>query len=152
MIILSLDPISYKKVVTEKQSPESTHSNTQTKPVLKPRPSSQAASSPDNSAQTAFGVATAKEEYFYELKKFFQRQLVYPAASASMREKGRVEIVFTVSREGVISDVLIHKPCNYSRLNQAAFDLVKNSTRFKAFPAQLRESSLRLAIPIDYEI
>lgn len=103
-------------------------------------------------AQFSFGMQTVKERYLSDLKQFFQRLLVYPSASTALRERGRVEVAFNIGRDGVITGVTLHKPCSFQRLNQAAISLVQRAGKFRPFPAQMSEQSLRLAIPIDYEI
>ena len=159
ILVVTLQPISASKPVV--RSALDTHETKKSVPPQPQKPEKkkerveQEDKREDKSiaeSQFSLGIQTIKERYLSDLKQFFQRLLVYPAVSATLREKGRVEVAFTISRDGMITGITIHKPCAFQRLNQAAVSLVQRAGKFRPFPVQMTEQSMRLAIPIDYEI
>ena len=56
----------------------------------------------------------------------------YPAESIPAREMGTTQVQYLVQADGVVRDTIISSPSGYSRLDQAAADLV---TRWRFKPA-----------------
>ena len=163
VVMVTLETISSKEIpIDPEPKPDLEPEEVEPEPIAKPVPAPKKvvvlkrpkASPPQAREKQSFslGTLTVKEQYLHDLKNFFQRQLIYPSASISLREKGRVEVAFTIYRSGAISQVELHVPCQFSRLNRAAVDLVQSARSFRAFPSVMTEDSIRLAIPIDYAL
>jgi TonB family protein len=97
-------------------------------------------------------IASAKERYLYELHVLIEEHKVYPVMSRRLREAGRVLVQFTVEKDGTIKDVAIKEGTSYSRLNEAARDLIAGVKKYKPLPADLADSDVKLEIFIEYTL
>jgi len=97
-------------------------------------------------------IANAKERYLYELHVLIEERKVYPVMSRRLREAGRVLIQFTVEKDGTIKDVAVKEGTSYSRLNEAARDLIAGVKKYRPLPAELPEGDAKLEISIEYTL
>ncbi|MFM6927116.1 MAG: energy transducer TonB [Bdellovibrio sp.] len=102
--------------------------------------------------ETNGAVASAKERYLYELHVLIEERKVYPVMSRRLREAGRVLVQFSVEKDGTIKDVTVKEGSSYSRLNDAAHDLIAGVKKYKPLPAELTEGDAKLEISIEYTL
>jgi protein TonB len=75
----------------------------------------------------------------------------YPRRARKMHQTGKVEVAFTIGRNGTITDLRVSDPCRYRSLNKAALKTLKKIGRFKPLPDVFGDR-LVLRIPIRYEL
>ena len=96
-------------------------------------------------------VLWVRERYLLELRAFIERHKRYPASSRLSGEEGQVEVAFSVSPDGSITDVRVKTPCLHDRLNEAAAGLVANLKKFQPIPQELvNQAPLLVSVPIRY--
>lgn len=70
---------------------------------------------------------------------------------ARLGQKGRVDIVFTVTRTGIVKDVRVVVNSNHEALDQGAISAIKLSNPFQQLPAEY-ETDLKLHIGFLYNM
>lgn len=108
-----------------------------------------------NTGQGALGVengvdASKLDRYLYELRVLIAHRKTYPAASKRLGETGRVIVKFEIDRDGRIDQAGLRSASPYSRLNEAALQLVSQLERYKPIPEGHTGSKLSVEVPIDY--
>ncbi len=70
---------------------------------------------------------------------------------ARLGQKGRVDIIFTVTRPGIVKDIQVVLNSNYEALDQGAVSAIKLSNPFQQLPAEY-ETDLKLHIGFLYNM
>lgn len=138
-----------KKALEETEAPPSQAEAKASAPAQAPVAAQEASSIGGGGTGAEF---TARDRYLAEVRALMERQKRYPTRAKMMRQEGRVEIAFTVSASGAISDIELVKPSPNSALNQATLEILSKIARFKPIPSELRLSSLRLTVPVEYHL
>lgn len=93
-----------------------------------------------------------QNEYISLLKAHIEKYKYYPKRAKRLKQEGRVNISFTISKNGDILGVKFLEKCPYKRLNKAAIEIFDKFTSFKPIPKELNKNSWDLNIPIEYSI
>lgn len=138
-----------KKALEENEAPVAQTESKSTAPISAPV----AAPAPSVIGGGGSGAAfTARDRYLAEIRALMEQQKRYPSRAKMMKQEGRVEIAFTVASNGAISDIALVKPSPTSSLNQATLEILAKIARFKPIPSEIRLSSLRLTVPVEYRL
>jgi TonB family protein len=93
-----------------------------------------------------------KDRYLYELHVLIEGRKTYPMTSRRLRETGKVLVQFTVDKDGTIRDVSVKQGTTYSRLNDAARELIAGIRKYKPLPEEFVGANAKLEIPIEYTL
>ena len=69
-----------------------------------------------------------------------------------MRKQGVARIAFTLSKNGVVSNLRIVQSSGIKSLDEASIKAIKKVGRFPVFPAGINKPSIRYIIPISYRL
>jgi protein TonB len=96
--------------------------------------------------------ASVAERYKRALLQAIHRHKHYPRQARRKGEEGRVQVAFTVERDGTIRDVRVVAGSGAQLLDRAAEAAVKSIGRFQPFPQELGHRSLRFQVPIVFAL
>jgi len=95
-------------------------------------------------AAETFKAWTLRVNQHIEVKKR------YPPASIARREQGRVEVAFTIDRQGRLVRSRIARSSGFAVLDNAALELVRQAQPFPPPPAGLSVPHINLSLPVNY--
>ncbi len=114
-------------------------------PVTRPAPSRQAVSRPAHNPQR-------EKQYQRSVQQKIERQKNYPRRAKRMRQQGIVKVGFSLSKNGVMSNLRIVQSSGITSLDNATLQAVKKVGRFPVFPAGINKQSISYIIPIAYQL
>ena len=79
-----------------------------------------------------------KANYFLLVKKIIEAHKFYPYNARVFGRQGKVVVVFSIDRKGVINNVKVVKGCRYRLLNRAALKTVFSSSPLPSPPSELK--------------
>ncbi|PID30011.1 MAG: hypothetical protein CSB55_00535 [Candidatus Cloacimonadota bacterium] len=85
---------------------------------------------------------------YYEVNKHKK----YPKVAKRLNQEGTAEILFTVLKDGSISDVKISKSSNFIAIDNAALKAVKSVKKLSPIPDELEKDRWDIVLPIKYEL
>lgn len=88
--------------------------------------------------------------YATALRREIDLRKTYPQMARARREQGRVEVRFTVLRDGQLQNIQLYKPNSSSDLNEAALNAVSGVKQFKPLPESFDKGEWDLTISIDF--
>jgi periplasmic protein TonB len=89
--------------------------------------------------------------YLRLLRQLIHEQLIYPAAARRRDLSGTVLVELIVKPTGEIGNVSVVRSSSHPALDGAALDAVR-AIRPRPFPAELPRRSLRVHLPIVFEL
>ncbi|MGD9660952.1 MAG: energy transducer TonB [Porticoccaceae bacterium] len=98
------------------------------------------------------GNARNAAEYFGEVMLWMNQHKHYPVALKQKKQKGVVEVEFTLVRSGEVTHMRIVKSGGHQLLDQAALQMLKDAAPLPPIPAFIAEDSLTLVIPVEYSL
>ncbi|WP_294959330.1 energy transducer TonB [Sulfurovum sp.] len=135
----AIQKVLKKKVLKKKR----TRKKVAKKKVLKSVPR-QKRSSPKQKA--------IKNHYLAKVRSTIEHRKKYPRSAKRLRQQGVVSIRFTIYKDGHIGAIALMKKSSYTKLNQAAINILKRIGAFAPIPKELAKSTLSLTVPIRYKI
>jgi TonB family protein len=102
-------------------------------------------SSSSNNSNPAF------MSYAQELQIYIEKNQFYPRRAQVMGQQGEVQIRFTITKEGLFSNIEILEKSPFDILNEAAFELMVSLKSFKPLPDEYQGKG-EFIIPIRYVI
>ncbi|MFH0809239.1 MAG: energy transducer TonB [Pseudomonadota bacterium] len=98
------------------------------------------------------GLGAALRDYLDRLNAEIQRHKSYPARALHLGLEGEVKLGFLVGRDGVISGIQIVSSSGCGALDEAAVSTLQRIRRFPPLPASIEAGSLRLELPLAYQL
>lgn len=92
------------------------------------------------------------DDYLEKLYRHLLRYKKYPPEAIGAKQQGRVEIAFTIARDGTISDARIEKSSGSAMLDDATLALVRHASPAPPLPDSYRGNAARVKFPIDYKL
>ena len=96
------------------------------------------------------GIVGRAASFSEELRFAIEQKKVYPAIAKSRGVTGRVEVGFTLKKDGVITNVHIVKPCPSRWLNDAAQQTIVGLGHFKPVPDEIAKADWEVVVPIEF--
>lgn len=93
-----------------------------------------------------------KRNYLAELAKEIERRKVFPPEAMKRNQSGTVKIFFTILRDGTIRGIDFKERTRYPLLDIAAIKLLSGIGKFKPLPEGLKQTSLGVAVAIEYSL
>lgn len=103
-------------------------------------------------AGSAQGVDTLKAKFLHELRHRLDEIKEYPSLSKELGETGVVEVGFTISLSGEITESHIHKTSGRHRLDQAALKTLSKLKNVQALPPELKIEKLEIIVPLEFDL
>ncbi len=94
----------------------------------------------------------AARSFSDELRDALERLKQYPALARARRQTGRVEVGFTLRKDGAIENSHIEKACQFELLNEAALQTVRRLGRFKPIPDEISAGNWNVVVPIEFRL
>jgi protein TonB len=146
------NPVKSKSLVSRTVTHESSnqaHSNS----VSSARDTENRAGTAAQSSITDVGSGDSKNSTFLsELRQAIEAGREYPSLAKARHQTGRVEVGFTLTKAGEITNARILKKCGFETLNEAALDAVCKIHKFKAVPDNVSKTDFDLIIPIEFRL
>jgi periplasmic protein TonB len=92
------------------------------------------------------------DDYLEKLYRHLLRYKKYPPEAIGAKQQGRVEVAFTIARDGTISGARIEKSSGSAMLDQATLALVQHASPAPPLPDSFKGSAARVKFPIDYKL
>lgn len=107
-----------------------------------------------DSNEEAFGQGGKKAlPYDTELTAWLQVNKRYPKMARRLgQECDNITLEFNVNPDGRLTDILIKEKCEFEVLNQAAVDMIKESSPFKPFPSHFPQKPLKRTQSFSYKL
>ncbi len=149
-IASKVEPVLIPKAQQQEPKPEVQPQLQESEPEVQPQvqecePESQPQISQDE-------LDTLKASYLQELKNVIEAQKSYPKTAKRLKQEGSVEVMFTVLKNGTITNVKLNAPSRFTRLNSAAVETLKRVSIFKPIPNELNMQSWEIVVPISYTL
>jgi periplasmic protein TonB len=147
------DPPSEEHLASQEQGrkePEAVAAPTP--PALTPPPPAVMSTSPGASIPTV-RKATSRTASAFQRALFthIARFQNYPEEARRNRTQGTVQILFTMQRDGVVTDVQIQESSGHSDLDAAAVDTIRRAQPLPAIPSDLPDD-LSILMPVAFEM
>lgn len=124
-------------------------------PVTKPTNSVAEKVAINESVQPQLSNSSSEQQlldYVTELTIKIEENKFYPVMSRRLRQTGRVEVTFNVTKIGKIKKVFISRPSPYKLLNEAAYTAVKKVKKFKPLPDYLGVDEYTYTVPLVFTL
>lgn len=95
---------------------------------------------------------SSKERYLYELRLMIENLKTYPRMAKRLRQEGVVHVGLRVLHDGTLQNIQVIRPCEYSKLNDAAIELIYDLGKAPPLPKDLGVDYLDLTQPIHYSL
>jgi periplasmic protein TonB len=111
---------------------------------------------PDNSsgaslsAQSSARMQGDLDIYAMALRREIDLRKTYPQMARARREQGKVEVRFTVLKDGLLQNIQLYKPNSSADLNEAALTAVNGVKQFRPLPESFTKTEWDLVISIDF--
>ena len=96
------------------------------------------------------GRPGAQVEYLTALMAWLERHKKYPFRARSLRQEGTATLVFTVDREGRVSNVGISISTGFKVLDKEVSAMLRRAAPLPPFPDDVTARELRLAVPVEF--
>lgn len=103
-------------------------------------------------AGAAAGVDNLKAKFLHELRHQLDELKEYPSLSRELGETGVVEVAFTISKNGDITEIHIHKSSGKFRLDQAGLKTLGKLKKFQSLPPELKIENLEIIVPLEFDL
>ena len=113
-------------------------------------PAPKAAAPRKNAGVSASRVSPAR--WHSKVLSWLNRHKRYPSAAKSKRQEGTVQVAFTVDANGRVTSSRIARSSGNPVLDKAALDMVRRSSPVPAPPAEMAQSRISLAVPVDFSL
>ena len=113
-------------------------------------PAPKAAAPRKNAGVSASKVSPAR--WHSKVLSWLNRHKRYPSAAKSKRQEGTVQVAFTVDANGRVTSSRIARSSGNPVLDKAALDMVRRSSPVPAPPAEMAQSRISLAVPVDFSL
>lgn len=90
--------------------------------------------------------------FYYKIREKLAVAMYYPPRARRRGYEGKSIVQFTIQKNGFLSDAFIHQPSNYSILDKAALQTVRNANPFPPIPADLNQDSINFKLPISFTL
>ncbi len=101
---------------------------------------------PQNTRQTVYKI------YLKQVKENIVRAWRYPEQASEVREEGKVDVEFTILKDGRLLDVRILQSSGFSSLDREAIRAVGAASPFKPIPDQMRVTKLPIRFTFNYTL
>ncbi len=130
--------------------PSAVHAEPPKEPPRRTLP--QPATRPEVSAQKTdnLKIEKIKAAYLISVREKIEKNKYYPRSAKKLRQTGKVELKFTILKDGSIKGVEVVSACRYGRLNRAALKTLERIGNFDPLPDAFETEELTLKVPIDY--
>ena len=92
------------------------------------------------------------QKYLVNMKNKIQLYWEYPQLAARNGWEGRLQINFTIRKDGSIGDILLVKSSNYPALDDAAVTALKLASPFPPFPETFGIEQINIKGQFEYSI
>jgi periplasmic protein TonB len=130
--------------------PEETVALSPSEPVRAP-PARQTPSPSSSAAVNRVSLDQEAAKFLKALESHISRYQRYPEAARRDRVHGKVQLVFSMLRDGTVTDVRIESSSGYSVLDQAAIDTIRRAAPLPRIPAELPER-LDILFPTAFDL
>jgi len=93
-----------------------------------------------------------KSNYLAELAREIERRKVFPRGAMERNQSGTVKIFFTILEDGTITRIDFRERSRYPLLDIATVRLLSELGRFKPLPKELKQTSLGVALAVEYSL
>jgi protein TonB len=90
--------------------------------------------------------------YYELLSALIARFAVYPETARLEKREGIVYVSFLLNKNGSLSDVVLRQSSGFGILDRSALSSVQNAAPFPPLPLELKKETLRVNVPISFEI
>ena len=146
-------PKPLKKEVAEPPKPVPPSAVPDAPPKEPPRRTlPQPASRPEVSAQKTDSekIEKIKAAYLISVREKIERNKYYPRSAKKLRQTGKVELKFTILKDGSIKGIEVVSACRYGRLNRAAVKTLERIGKFAPLPDAFDTGEVTVKVPIVY--
>ncbi|MFM6928927.1 MAG: energy transducer TonB [Bdellovibrio sp.] len=116
---------------------------------------SEAASSGNSDSEVGEmnGATSGKlSQYYLEIRSKVAQQQVYPRIARMQGLSGRVLVAFVLSKNGNIAEAKVQSSSGHEILDRSAVEAVKSAQPFPVFPEFFNRDSVRVEIPLVYNL
>ena len=136
-----------KKVVSKKKSKKKKLKNEVVqKKVINKRPLQ------NKAVAKNLGKNDSLSRYISQIRDLVDKNKVYPKLAKRLKHQGRVVLEIVVDQSGRVISRKIVKESFSKFLNQASLKTLKKFDSFEAFPVDLREETIVVTLPLNFEL
>jgi protein TonB len=97
------------------------------------------------------GQSSAKARYLSIVRSMIAANKKYPYIARRLRQQGTVKVYFEIAYPNKIKNIKLQEASRYDSLNRSALAAVKGLKSLPSVPAELKNETLEIQLPIVYE-
>jgi protein TonB len=86
------------------------------------------------------------------LRSAIEQMKSYPAMARARKQEGKVEVAFTLRKDGMITDISVTRSSSFTALDDAGANTLSKLARFQPIPDAVSETDLKLVLPIEFRL
>lgn len=94
----------------------------------------------------------AQQDYTTQIIRKIYKSVSYPKAAVKKNVQGSVRASVTVNRDGSVGKIAILQQSGFEILDKAALDAINKAAPFPAIPADVKDNSIELMVPIAFKL
>lgn len=106
----------------------------------------------DGDSATGGGTVGDVQDYFAVLKAMLERHKSYPARAQRRGQQGVVAVALAIGSDGRLTSVELRRSSGFRELDRAAVDAVERAQPFPPIPQEMNRDTLRVVLPLRFEI
>lgn len=93
-----------------------------------------------------------RASYIQSLRAALEGLKTYPKIARARHQEGRVEVAFTLRKDGVVADVTIARSSTFPALDDEGVNTLARLGRFRPIPDEVSMTALRLVLPLEFRL
>ena len=94
----------------------------------------------------------AEQRYLGQIQRIIESKKQYPKASQRAGREGKLQVQFTILKNGEVDNVRLLTETPYPNLNREAIAAVKRAAPFSGIPDSVMKNSLNIILPFRFEL
>lgn len=92
------------------------------------------------------------DDYFERLRRHLAWHKRYPADASKQKQEGKVQVKFTLARDGTVLAAEIERGSGFPLLDQAVLDMLREASPVPPLPERFTRERIQISLPIDFSL
>ncbi len=92
------------------------------------------------------------DDYFERLRRHLAKHKRYPPEASRQKQEGKVQVSFTLARDGTVLAAEIERGSGFPLLDQAVLDMLRNASPVPPLPERFTGERIQITLPIGFSL
>lgn len=92
------------------------------------------------------------DDYFERLRRHLAKHKRYPPEASRQKQEGKVQVRFTLARDGTVLAAEIERGSGFPLLDQAVLDMLRNASPVPPLPERYAGERIQITLPIGFSL